>query len=307
MRKFLLKISVFILVALGFFFWLSSRVDGYSDPFYKRFTTPRQQHLILGSSRPAQGIHPQVLDSILNKSFFNHSFSILHSPFGPAYLNNIKRKFDTNTQDGVFIIAVDPWSLASFTKDPEDSLSFREYNSSVMNTRITNLNPNPFYLLRNWNKEYFRVFSKKDSVMFLHEDGWLEVSIEMDSASVTNRIERKEKMYRADILPKSHFSQTRLEYLKKTIAFLKDHGEVYLTRLPVHPKIMEIENELLPDFDQEILAAIEVSTGYLDLTDHNNKFLYTDGNHLDKESGRKVSEIIGLWIASEIIELDSAN
>ena len=59
---------------------------------------------------------------------------------------------------------------------------------------------------------------------------------------------------------------------------------------------MEIENNTFPYFKDSIKKSIEISSGYLDLTNLNSKFTYTDGNHLSKKSGEKVSKIIGNWI-----------
>ena len=35
------------------------------------------------------------------------------------------------------------------------------------------------------------------------------------------------------------------------------------------------------------------------MTEHNNLFVYTDGNHLYKSSGEEVSEIVAEWIKKE--------
>ncbi len=59
---------------------------------------------------------------------------------------------------------------------------------------------------------------------------------------------------------------------------------------------MEIENRLMPDFDSKLRQAKSIAAGYLDLTKYNSDFIYTDGNHLYKESGKEVSRIIAKWI-----------
>ena len=63
---------------------------------------------------------------------------------------------------------------------------------------------------------------------------------------------------------------------------------------------MEIENNTFPYFKDSIKKSIEISSGYLDLTNLNSKFTYTDGNHLNKKSGEKVSKIIGNWILKKV-------
>jgi hypothetical protein len=299
MYKFILKVSIFSCILILAILGLFSFANGYTDPFYLRFTTPKQNGLILGTSRAAQDIQPTIINKLLGKQVYNYAFTVAHSPYGPAYLKSVKKKLNKNTKNGVFILTVDPWSICSWTDDPNDSLSFRELNRCVGNTCFVNLKPNPFYLLNNYQDKYINLLTKSDLNVFLHDDGWLEITIDMDSTKTRERIVAAEKSYRDDYLVHAKFSELRLGYLKKTIKFLNEHGHVYLVRLPIHPKIMEIENELMPDFNFKIKEAVGISLGYLDLTDRNNTYLYTDGNHLYKESGEKISRILGNWILEQ--------
>ena len=82
----------------------------------------------------------------------------------------------------------------------------------------------------------------------------------------------------------------------KTIDFLNKFGKVFLVRLPVHPTLMELENQVMPNFNQDIKSATELSAGYLDLSNKNANFQYTDGVHLTKASGQEVSRLIGKWM-----------
>ena len=118
----------------------------------------------------------------------------------------------------------------------------------------------------------------------------------MDSISVDKRIQQKVKTYRTEYLPKTNFSQVRLDYLVQTIKYFKNYGKVYLVRIPVHSSMMSIENEMMPNFNSVIKEAITLSDDYLDLTIYNDEYLYTDGNHLYKSSGKEVSENIANWI-----------
>jgi hypothetical protein len=296
MKNFIIKTLAFSFVIILVFIWVCSKANGYTDPFYIRFTTPKQNSLILGTSRAAQGLQPKTFETILKKNIYNYSFTVAHSPFGKTYLNSIKKKINTNSKDGIFIITVDPWSLSSLTETPDDSLSFRELKLPLANTPLVSVNPNIIYLINNWNDKYYKLLSNKKSKMFLHKDGWLEVNINLDSIDVIKNIENKEKIYRENLLPKAKFSKTRFDYLKRTINFLNNYGEVYLVRLPIHPKIMQIENELMPEFNNLIKETLVSNNGYLDLTNQNTDFNYTDGNHLHKTSGKEVSEIIAFWI-----------
>ena len=135
--------------------------------------------------------------------------------------------------------------------------------------------------------------------MFLHDNGWLEISIDIDSASIKKRADKKIKTYKKTMLPYYKFSEVRRSYLIKTILFLKQHGKVYLVRLPIHPRMMGIEQILMPDFDSIINSAALICDNYFDMTFLNSKFIYIDGNHLTKESGKDASQIIANWILDQ--------
>ena len=78
-----------------------------------------------------------------------------------------------------------------------------------------------------------------------------------------------------------------------------EHGAVYLVRLPVSSGMTEIENIFMPDFEEKIQQAKQLSSGYLDLTQSDSEYVYTDGNHLFKDSARDVSQDIADFILSQ--------
>ncbi len=244
MNRFIIQILVFSSIVIICFVYVLSLADGYSDNFYLRFTTPKQHNLLLGTSRAAQGLVPAVFDKQLDKQFYNYSFTIGHSPYGPVYLESIKRKLIKDTKNGIFVIAIDPWSISSTSTNPNDSTKFRELNRCLDNTKIVDMNPNIIYLHNNFGESYYKLlFPKKRSnnrQVFLHDNGWLEVSVSMDSNIVDKRIIKKIKTYRKKNLKIFKFSSFRLSYLQKTINYLRKHGEVYIVRLPVHPKMIKI-------------------------------------------------------------------
>ena len=91
MKKFIVNICLFLIIVLLTILGVFWQADGKTDPFYLRFTTDKQNSLILGTSRAAQGLLPEVLNSKLNRDdFFNYSFTLGHSPYGPTYLKSIK-------------------------------------------------------------------------------------------------------------------------------------------------------------------------------------------------------------------------
>ena len=68
-------------------------------------------------------------------------------------------------------------------------------------------------------------------------------------------------------------------------------------RLPISKEIMEIEEGFMPDFNEKILElSKEKDCHFLDMTPDNDRYIYTDGNHLYKDSALEASEQIGKWI-----------
>jgi hypothetical protein len=275
-------------------YFVLSRADGYADPYYLKFTTSKQNSLIVGNSKAAQGLNPDVMNKILQKDIYNYSFDISKSPFGPAYLNSIKRKLSNEKKDGIFIVTVDCWSIYSKDKNPNDVSVFWENSSCVGEMEDVDQNPNFQYLTKYMSGNYYKIIFKP-TVAQLHENGWLEVSLDMDSNSVARRTKSTLVEYK-NYLSLYQFSKVRLDYLIKTIDFLRQNGHVYLVRLPVSPQLIDIENQLSPNFSSLMQLPAEKSSGFLDLTSKNSLFSYTDGVHLSAKSSKLVSEEIALWI-----------
>jgi len=297
MKKFLIRAALFLAIIFTMFFLIFLAIDKSIEAYYLRFTTPKQTSLVLGTSRAAQGIQPEVLNKTLGRNdIFNYSFTIDISPFGPNYLKIIEKKIDTTKRDGIFIVTIDPWSISSRLDELNDVKKFREL-SLHGHINYVNMNPNIFYLLLNYEGPFFNLLFKKNSYSYLHNDGWLEIKVPMDSNSIEYRLNDKIKTYREKNLPNFKYSEIRLEYAIKTIHHLKKYGEVYLFRLPIHPLMLEVENQLMPDFDSKVAKIkSESNVDYYDMTDLNSKLIFVDGNHLYKTSGKIVSAKIGEYI-----------
>ena len=298
MKRFLLESSLFALAIITSVYFVFLQADGKSDPFYLRTTTPKQSAMILGTSKAAQGLLPEVLKPYLQKDIYNFSFTVAHSPFGPAYLSAIEKKLDGISKNGVFIVTVDPWSISSDGIDPNDESQFGESKSFMGTLSSFSSKPNVSYMLNNYGDNYIKILLNF-SQMEVHRDGWLEVFPPMDSTSVKSRIAENIQEQKAK-LKDYNFSQIRFDYLKKTIETLKTHGKVYLVRLPVDNRIAAIEARLLPDLDKKIdeLAKSE-AVPYLNLMNSDTKFTFTDGIHLYKDSAKDVSAEVGNWISKQ--------
>ena len=264
-------------------------LTGRVDAFYGRFTSPPAGSLILGTSRAAQGIQPAVIWAKMGGQYqgplLNYAFTLTHSPYGPAYLRSIQRKLRPEVKNGLFIVAVDPWSLS--LTGPEGV--FPEDQSFIGQLHQVSQNPNLPYLTHYQTKPLYRLLlDYATSTERLHPDGWLEVNIGADSAQVRARTARKLQDYRL-LAASQHLSTGRLQALRQTIDFLKLHGRVVLVRLPVGPSLLQLEQTSPPGFDlcmRQMAAAHAVT--YLNYSAQ--PYATTDGNHLQRAASKAFSQ-----------------
>lgn len=269
--------------------------DGTSDAFYSKLSSPNQTSLIIGGSRAAQGIQPHIVDSVYGfNKIYNYAFTIAQTPFGEPYYNSISKKLDRKATKGVFIIDVSPWTLSEL-KTSNMINGYREDNTFIANTHFVNLKPNIEYLLESFNEKNEAILRNKNrkglyQTFYVHDDGWLEVTIESDMISEELRTKNKISSYSKRLPNYKGFSQYRADYLIKTIELLKQYGDVYLVRIPVIEGMLAIENELVYDFDSRMNAlASDHQIPYINMMPYNKAYNYTDGQHLTVISGRQFS------------------
>lgn len=307
MRNTILKIGIYTALILGLHLYAAWQAGGYFDAFYLRFTNGQHPAMILGSSRAAQGLLPAVLNSKLEgyASISNFAFTLANSPYGKTYLDAIRKKLDTvptSDKKQLFILEVNPWSLSIIQNSQESE--FRETN--LVLAKVNNVDhdgrPNFEYLLKSypaaWGKIVFDPFQKKE--LMLHEDGWLEVNIPMDSIAVADRTAAKIADYQKQVAPNYEPSPIRLAYLQHTISLLQEYGEVVLLRMPVSPPMQDIEQAYYPEFDDTICTlANDLKISYWNLASTAGDYQYTDGNHLGASSGKQFSAQIADWILKQ--------
>ncbi len=277
---------------------------GYSDAFYTRLTTDKAPSLILGTSRAAQALQPQVFQK-LAPEMQNFAFTNLHSPFGTSYLKLIQKKLDLGVKNGLFIIAVDPWGVSSLTKEETKLENFREYKVFTSQIHLVNMAPNLEYILKHYDKPLYYVIAEdvyyaiigKSPPMKLHRNGWLEVNVSVDSAAVQQRIQEKIEDY-SRYATDGAISPIRLNALRETVKYLSNYGKVFLVRLPVSRELAEIEKNYSPTFD-EMMQEIshQYSAPYLNYFSASGQYLTTDGNHLYKDAGKVISQKVETDIA----------
>ncbi|GGK60444.1 MULTISPECIES: hypothetical protein [Flavobacteriaceae] len=300
MKKICRKITLFIILVVSFITVLLNYYGGYIDPFYEKFTTPKQFSMILGDSRAMQGIQPKVLDSNLKESnyklpIYNFSFTIKQATYGASYLNAIKRKLDTTFNNQLFVVTVNPWMLANRTPKllvESDSIIMNEPPHNITNMTMK---PNIEYFIKNFRFFNFRgVFSKNNK---LHKDGWSEIHIDdwlEENNFPKNKeifLERKHNQMSlfGNFAKRWNTSKYRLNWLEKTIVYLQQYGKVFVVRMPIDKEILEIENEFWSDFDIEI-DNISKNTQIDYFNFSNNTWSTYDGQHLDKFGGKSFAE-----------------
>lgn len=295
MKKFLIQILAFtsiplIVLVLTTIYY----ADGYIDSYYLRFTTPKQENLIIGTSKAAQGIIPSILESHLNRKFFNFCFTINHSPYGESYYKSISKKINKNAKNGIFILSVDPFGITSYiSSDGKENLKTEVILGNMF---FVNMNPNFEYIFRNNLSPWRKVFSKDPSKISpkveLHEDGWLEVDFKWTQEKFKKNKDRCIKEYR-NLHIKRVLSKNRIHYLEKTIKLLQQHGTVYLVRIPTAKEMFDVENELVPNFNEYILKiSKKYNVHYFNCSEDYDIYQTTDGNHLYKPSGIKFTEAL---------------
>ena len=280
--------------ALGAALLLPVVLRGGVDAFYGRFASPAAGSLVLGTSRAAQGIRPAVLAARLGGQYdaplLNYAFTLTHSPYGPAYLASIRRKLRPAVRNGLFIVAVDPWSLSAAGRAGKTAVEqFPEANSFIGQLREVSQSPNLAYLTRYQTKPLYRLpLDFATATERLHPDGWLEVNIGLDSAQVRARTARKLLDYQ-QLAATQHLSAGRLAALRQTIEFLKPHGRVVLVRLPVGPGLLALEQVYQPGFDAQMRQlAAGFTVQYVDYSAAH--YATTDGNHLQKAASETFSQ-----------------
>ncbi|NER13980.1 hypothetical protein GWK08_11050 [Leptobacterium flavescens] len=289
MKKFLIKISVFFGIVVIIFSIVLMNYGGYIDYFYEKFTTPKVKSLILGDSRSMQGIQPSVINDYFKGSDYetpilNYSFTIAQIAYGPLYTESVKKKLDTTSTDGLFILTVNPWILSLREEDKVEEGIYFEQGKPPHNMTFVSHSPNFEYLVRNFNYFHFKSIVRRTSKM--HKDGWLEESnLPKDSLTLNKWKEIQVELY-SDYASRWKKSEFRLNHLQKLVEYLDKHGDVVIVRMPIDQKIMDIENNYWEGFDDDISrVASETNVKYINFSSHIEQYKTYDGNHLDKYGG----------------------
>ncbi|WP_415327600.1 hypothetical protein [Chryseobacterium sp. MMS23-Vi53] len=311
MKKSILRLIAFSILPFLVICYAIYITGKSTDNFYKRFTSPTQNSLILGSSRAAS-MNPQLIDEIINKKFanaemYNYSFTWAHSPYGPKYLESIRKKLKPDTKDGVFIVTVEPTALMVDKNLPDSPEYYVENNKSVAKTSMVSINPNIEYLIESYdfsitNELNRKIKPEKNVIVEVHVldngkvDGKIIKPNSPEKQAEINKIKMVELAKKMEGLK---ISENRISYLVKTIEFLKKHGKVIVLRMPINHVPYSIENRVFPDFDQrmEDICAKE-NLIYINYNNISANYQWTDEVHLEPSS----MDIFSKVVANDIIK-----
>ena len=307
MKRFLIKFLIFSILFLAINVVLAFFADGTTDNFYKKLSSPKYNSLVIGTSRAYNGIRPSIINKELgientSKKLYNFAFTLNNSPYGAVYNNSILSKLKKDKVKGIFILSVIPWSISKLKLD---SIEKHDKLSVLYDLEKVSGHPNYEYLLEKYSNGWGNIILKRAENTSLNEikdklnnfsgswtevenDGWLKVNSTISPKSLENKIKNNFIAY-SKYAELSIFSNYRYKSLIDLINDLNKRGEVYLVRLPIHSSLVEIEKKYMPDFNEKIEMAIDLSNGYFDFSKESNNFEYTDGNHLTEKSANEIS------------------
>ncbi|WP_128755183.1 hypothetical protein [Aquimarina sediminis] len=298
MRLLLLKLGLFFMCCLGITTFVLVKYGGNVDYFYQKFTTPKATSMIIGDSRSMQGIQPRVINERFKEleyqlPIFNYSLTIAETPIGPLYNKSIEKKLDQTSQNGVFIISVTPWMFGSDKNNDNDKGEFREAGRPPHNMRFVNTNPNYEYLFKNLTYFHFKALFRKTSTM--HKDGWLEENNLPKNPKVFEEWKKRQGRLFDKMIRNYETSSLRLESLDELVKKLKEHGEVYLVRMPIDLDFIDVEKSFYLNFDKDINDIAKTNNiDYFNFNapDRHSTFKTYDGHHLDKHGGLEFTNIL---------------
>tara|TARA_B110000093_G_scaffold159236_1_gene178821 strand:+ start:658 stop:1590 length:933 start_codon:yes stop_codon:yes gene_type:complete len=310
MKQFIIKVCFFVTLSLLSFIIFLRYNGKYIDYFYDKFTTPKQYSMIIGDSRTFDGILPKVLDScfantIIKKPTYNFSFTVAQAVYGPSYLEAIKRKLNTDSNNQLFILQVTPWMLANRNPTIQEQSDDYLQNFPPHNMMDMSSNPNFEYLLKNFKNFNFKGFIRKNSI--LYKDGHL-----VNNNLPKNKIQFEEwKNKQLSIFSnwKDEWTITdyRFHWLEETVKYLNNYGTIVFVRMPFDKEFLMIENKFCPDFNNIIEnIARENKVIFLDYSELSNWSTF-DGHHLNEEGAHLFSRTIALDILKNYYKNANSN
>ena len=299
MKPFLLKILLFLLgsTSLIYLFFVNIN-EGFVEDFYPKFSSPLASSMILGSSRALQGLKPYdiYLDLPCDTPILNFAFTMTHSPYGELYFRSIQKKLDPSSKNGLYILEINPFILSVKKGNKE----LREKTSRLSNQIMYNQSPNIEYILKNYQDPLYTLYID-DSVgnEVYSKYGWFNFDVTVTEAQLKEKIDAGIKSYQK-VFANSELSDYRLDYLKKTVNYLKSYGDVILLRMPLTKEMYTLENRYYPQFDQ-IIGKVSNEKGirFINLVDSGYKYNFRDAHHIQSNSATYLSQDLNKEIKND--------
>jgi hypothetical protein len=309
MKKIITVTSILIVLIAASLALVFMKVEGESATYdlkYSKLSSSKQGSIIIGTSRPAQGIDPLLVDGITspvihNQPLYNFSFNLGCSPFGPAYYRAIEKKITKGKGDSirVFVISVDPWAVSDFTEDYQpEGASYYEDLTFMGKINQVEGTPNYDYLMTSFRRPLYSIFISGEGKPKVRKMGaYFDKKHVYSEDAIDKHITAKMKFYKKEQLNKKKFSQTRYDYFEKTIELLNQYGQVIILRMPVSKEMHDLEEKYMPEFEEMVKKTSDkYELPFYNPYKRSGEYLSVDGNHLYGSGVKTFSKELGLYI-----------
>ena len=293
MKRFLGHFFLSALFFISICYLISLPLQNWRDAMLVKLNSSPHSSLIIGQSRAGQSLIPDSLQrhypELLNYAFTNQT-----SPYGPVYLNAIKKKLSETNEAGLFIISVNPGAVSVRSPKIHDPKQFREAQGLLARTyTFNNLNPIE-YVVRMANRRPLEILL--ESMGFTDRSNPAPGSKGRDIKWVYPRAEAenfsKQKL-KKNIKLKFYPSSLRMQYLVELIDYLNKRGQVFLVRLPSQPDLKNWEDRIDPQFDEKIkLICKPRGLRYINFNEVGADFKFRDFSHLSELEAPRISKML---------------
>src|SRR5690606_29599025 len=303
MKSILLKTSILAIVLIAcYYFFMGQLARHFVNDNYSKFTH-QSPSLIVGLSRAHDGISPRIMDSVLHTvpyegGFLNFAFEKSQSPYGKVYLEAIKKKIPKNINRCIFILGGSPASItATIRFTTAEEINKNDERTLVGKISELNKDPNYEYIRKGFAGSLYKglfPYNSQVTTVF-HDNGWEELKLSTKNYQVTDEDIAKwtsQTMggYKRVLKEQPEVvSEIRIESFKELISFLKQHGQVFVVRMPVDSLVLGMEIQWWKEFNTQMtLISAANDVPYFDFSDATQYRTY-DGSHLSSAYAKEFS------------------
>ncbi len=280
MKKFVIKTAVAVLITVALFVMAFCVIpSGRIGDVYPRVSSPLQQSLVIGTSRAAQAVNPEIINAklqdVYSPTLYNFAFHLDASSYNEVYERAIYKKLaPKDGHSNLFVLTVDPWALRTLDSVPQE-LALRSYSAR----------PNLEYIAKNFSRSWF---SPLPTHSFVNENGRTEVDYEPKTRKEwEKRVEMRLVAYE-DMAKNYSYSHKSQQVLERLVLNLGKRGTVCLVRIPTSQPMKELEHKICPKFDIMMNAVVQKhGIAYYNFAEAD--YATTDGNHLTQKEGNRFS------------------